>query len=574
MDLDDLRTIAETERAARKPMRVRVCTAAGCVCSGSNAVRERLDAEVVAAGLGDQVQVEEVGCMRLCCEGPLVGIEPQGSLYGKVTVDEVGSIVAALGGGAAVAPHRIDASAPFFARQVGVVLENSGYVEPERIESAIAAGAYEALYHVLREMEPPHVVAEITASGLRGRGGAGYPTGLKWSTVAKQSAEKKFVVCNADEGDPGAFMDRSVLESDPHRVLEGMAIAAYAVGASQGYIYVRGEYPLAIRRLETAIKQAKRLGLLGSQVFESPFDFKIDIRIGAGAFVCGEETALMNSIQGLRGVPRPRPPYPAAEGIWGFPTLINNVETFANVPPILRRGSAWYAAMGTEKSKGTKVFALAGKVCNTGLVEVPMGTTLRQIVEEIGGGPPEGGTIKAVQTGGPSGGCIPAHLLDTPVDYESLAAVGSIMGSGGMIVMDGTTDMVDVAKFFMEFCMDESCGKCIPCRAGTVQMHRLLARIAHGTATRADLEKLEGLCDMVKHASLCGLGQSAPNPVLSTLRYFRSEYESRIVADGRDGATMGAARQPGQLIEVGQPLDRANRAATPAGQSPSPQQGA
>jgi bidirectional [NiFe] hydrogenase diaphorase subunit len=413
-------------------------------------------------------------------------------------------------------------------------------VEPERVESYIEASGYHALHHVLREMRPVQVVAEVTKSGLRGRGGAGYPTGLKWATVAKQPAERKFVICNADEGDPGAFMDRTLLESDPHRVLEGMAIAAYAVGANQGYIYVRGEYPLAIRRLDTAIKQAKALGLLGSQIFESSFDFKIDIRIGAGAYVCGEETALVHSIQGERGVPRPRPPYPAASGLWDLPTLINNVETFANIPPIIRKGGDWFASIGTETSKGTKVFALAGKIRNTGLVEVPMGTTLREIVQEIGGGPPSG-TIKAVQTGGPSGGCIPAEHLDTPVDYESVINVGSIMGSGGMIVMDEKTNMVDVAKFFMEFCMDESCGKCIPCRAGTVQLHRLLERIGAGRGSRADLERLEALCDMVKHTSLCGLGQSAPNPVLSTLRYFRHEYEALIAASAADGRPAGAA---------------------------------
>lgn len=380
----------------------------------------------------------------------------------------------------------------------------------------------------LREMSRAGAIDTLTRSGLRGRGGAGYPTGVKWGLVAKAAGARKFVVCNADEGDPGAFMDRSVLESDPHAVLEGMAIAAYAVGASQGFIYVRGEYPLAIHRLQTAIRQARRLGLLGSQIFETPFDFRVDLRIGAGAFVCGEETALLTSIEGNRGTPRPRPPYPAEKGLWDCPTLINNVETFANVPAIVRKGADWFASIGTEKSKGTKVFALAGKVKNTGLVEVPMGMTLRQIVEEIGGGVPDGSIIKAVQTGGPSGGCIPASLLDTPVDYESLANLGSIMGSGGMIVMDEKTSMVDVAKFFMEFCMDESCGKCIPCRAGTVQMYRLLSKIADGNATADDVRTLEGLCDMVKHTSLCGLGQSAPNPVLSTLRYFRDEYEVKL----------------------------------------------
>ncbi|HEY6552968.1 MAG TPA: NADH-ubiquinone oxidoreductase-F iron-sulfur binding region domain-containing protein, partial [Vicinamibacteria bacterium] len=357
-------------------------------------------------------------------------------------------------------------------------------------------------------------------------GGAGYPTGLKWGLVAKVKSERKFIVCNADEGDPGAFMDRSVLESDPHRVLEGMAIAAYAVGATQGFVYVRGEYPLAISRLQTAIRQARKLGLLGSQIFESPFDFRIDLRIGAGAFVCGEETALMGSIEGKRGTPRPRPPYPAEHGLWGFPTLINNVETFANVPAIIRNGADWFAKIGTEKSKGTKVFALAGKIQNTGLIEVPMGTTLRTIIEEMGGGVPDGGVVKAVQTGGPSGGCIPAQALDTPVDYESLAGLGSIMGSGGMIVMDQQNNMVDVAHFFMEFCMDESCGKCVPCRAGTAQIHHLLSKVREGRAVAQDLDTLDRLCTMVKQTSLCGLGQSAPNPVLSTLRYFRPEYEA------------------------------------------------
>jgi bidirectional [NiFe] hydrogenase diaphorase subunit len=572
MDLDDLQAIAETERGGRKAVRIRCCTAAGCLSSGSKAVIEGLEAAIAQAGLDDKVQVAEVGCMRLCCEGPLVQVDPDGLLYEKVTAADAPSIVGALNGEEATA-RRGDPDRPFFACQMSVVLENSGRVEPDRIESYIEAGGYRALYHVLRDMSPPEVVEEITRSGLRGRGGAGYPTGVKWGLMAKQQTERKFVVCNADEGDPGAFMDRSVLESDPHRVLEGMAIAAYAVGASQGYLYVRGEYPLAIRRLETAIKQAKRLGLLGSQVFESPFDFKVDVRIGAGAFVCGEETALIASIEGKRGTPRPRPPYPVEQGLWGFPTMINNVETFANVPPIIRDGADWFAGIGTATSKGTKVFALAGKIKNTGLVEVPMGTTLRQIVEEIGGGTTDGGTIKAVQTGGPSGGCIPAEALDTPVDYESLAQVGSIMGSGGMIVMDQDTNMVDVARFFMEFCMDESCGKCIPCRAGTVQLHRLLTRIGQGVATRADLEKLEALCDMVKHASLCGLGQSAPNPVLSTLRYFRNEYEALIKDGDEDQDQVGfGADGPVHLGPV-QPTVRPDQPPARPGAFPTPRQG-
>jgi bidirectional [NiFe] hydrogenase diaphorase subunit len=527
MDLAELQEIAAHERQNWKTTRIRCCTAASCLSSQGQAVKDQLTAAVAKAGLQDSVQVCAVGCMRLCCEGPLVQVDPAGTLYEKVTPAEAPTIIDALNGGKASA-HSGDAQHPFFTKQMSIVLENSGQVEPERIESAIAHGSYQALHDVLREMSPAEVVTSVTNSGLRGRGGAGYPTGVKWGLVAKMPGERKFVICNADEGDPGAFMDRSVLESDPHRVLEGMAIAAYAVGATQGYIYVRGEYPLAIHRLETAIRQARRLNLLGSQIFESPFDFRVDLRIGAGAFVCGEETALIASIEGKRGTPRPRPPYPAEHGLWNAPTLINNVETFANIPAIIQKGPEWFASIGTEKSKGTKVFALAGKIRNTGLVEVPMGTTLREIVEVLGGGAPDGGTIKAVQTGGPSGGCIPASALDTPVDYESLAKLGSIMGSGGMIVMDQTTNMVDVARFFMEFCMDESCGKCIPCRAGTVQMFRMLTQIRQGQASAADVARLEALCDMVKHTSLCGLGQSAPNPVLSTLRYFRDEYDSLL----------------------------------------------
>lgn len=534
MELAELQEIAEVERARCKPVRIRCCAAAGCVSSGSLGVIQEFEKEVGRQGLKDQIQVSRVGCLRLCCAGPLVQVDPGQEYFEGVSPQQVGPIVAAM---AQAEPQeravgatlrRTNPDAPFFARQKPIVLENSGIIEPERIESYIAAGGYEALHRAIREMSPAEVVDTVTRSGLRGRGGAGYPTGVKWGLVAKMPATRKFVVCNADEGDPGAFMDRSVLESDPHRVLEGMAVAAYAVGATQGYIYVRGEYPLAIHRLEIAIKQAKKLGLLGSGIFDTPLDFRIDLRIGAGAFVCGEETALLESIEGKRGMPQVRPPYPAEKGLWDCPTLINNVETFANIPPIINKGADWFASIGTAKSKGTKVFALAGKIKYTGLVEVPMGMTLRTIVEELGGGAPGGGTIKAVQTGGPSGGCIPANLLDTPVDYESLQALGSIMGSGGMIVMDQTTNMVEVAKYFMEFCMDESCGKCIPCRTGTVQMYRLLSRIAAGEASAAEVKQLEMLCDMVKHTSLCGLGQSAPNPVLSTLRYFRPEYERTL----------------------------------------------
>ena len=526
MVLEDLNAIKEKEIGSRKKQCLRVCMAAGCMSSNAQGVKESLDKAVKEAGLEAEVEVRSVGCIKLCCEGPLVASDPHDVLYERVTPEDAPKIVAELQG-KQTDVKRGNLKHPFFTNQLSVVLENSGVVDPDRIEAYIAADGYRAVRDVLREMTPQDVVTAITKSGLRGRGGAGYPTGLKWATVAKTNAAKKYVICNADEGDPGAFMDRSVLESDPHSVIEGMIIAAYAVGADQGYIYVRAEYPLAIQRLQTAIKQAKQLGLLGTGVFESPFNFDIAIRIGAGAFVCGEETALMASVEGRRGVPRPRPPFPAESGLFNLPTLINNVETFANVPRILRRGADWFASIGTEKSKGTKVFALAGKINHTGLIEVPMGTPLRTIVEDMGGGAPEG-KIKAVQTGGPSGGCIPAEHFDTPVDYESLSKLGSIMGSGGMIVMDESTKMVDVARFFMEFCMDESCGKCIPCRAGTVQLHGMLTKIIEKRATEADIRKIEELCDLVRHASLCGLGQTAPNPVLSTLRFFRKEYEELL----------------------------------------------
>jgi bidirectional [NiFe] hydrogenase diaphorase subunit len=543
MVIDDLIEITQKERAAVKKHTIRCCVAAGCMSSNSKGVKEALSKAVADAGLQSEVEVRGVGCLKLCCQGPLVQVDtkfedsspgasspPPGPLYQKVTPEDAASLVAALTGQKSSVAQG-DPQDPFFTQQVAIVLANSGYIDPERIESYISVEGYHALHDVLREMTPKQVVETIIKSGLRGRGGAGYPTGLKWATVAKTVSQQKYVICNADEGDPGAFMDRSVLESDPHSVLEGMAIAGYAVEANQGFIYVRAEYPLAISRLQTAIRQAKQYGLLGSGIFESPFSFNIDLRIGAGAFVCGEETALMSSVEGKRGTPRPRPPFPAESGLYGCPTLINNVETFANVPPIIRKGAEWFSAIGTEKSKGTKVFALAGKINNTGLIEVPMGTTLRKIVEEMGGGAPEGRKIKAVQTGGPSGGCIPADALDTPLDYDSLTRLGSIMGSGGMIVMDEMTQMVDIARFFMEFCMDESCGKCAPCRAGTAQMHVMLNKILSGDATAGDLKRLEDLCYMVRNTSLCGLGQTAPNPVLSTLRFFREEYNRLLKLD-------------------------------------------
>ena len=528
MTPEELDQIAEDERAeqGKYTERVNVCVAAGCLSCQSQSVKDALDQEVGSRGTKDRCQVKGVGCMGLCSEGPLVSTS-NGILYKKVEAADSPAVLDSLAG-EPVARLVCPTDVPFFQRQKKIVLENSGVIDPERIEDYIAANGYTALIKALTEMSQREVIDEVTKSGLRGRGGAGYPTGLKWSTVSKSVGAQKYAICNADEGDPGAFMDRSVLESDPHRVLEGMLIAGYAVGASEAYIYVRAEYPLAIKRLRNAIRQAERVGLLGSNICGTRFSFRVDLRLGAGAFVCGEETALIASVEGKRGTPRPRPPYPAMEGLFGKPTLINNVETYANIAPIIRNGGEWYAQVGTEKSKGTKVFALAGRVENTGLVEVPMGISLREMVFEIGGGIPEGRKFKAVQTGGPSGGCLPTDCLDMPVDYESLARAGSIMGSGSMIVMDESSCMVDVAKYFMDFCMTESCGKCIPCRVGTFQMRRILEAIGNMTATAQDLKLLEELCDLLKHTSLCGLGQSAPNPVLSTLRSFAEEYRAHI----------------------------------------------
>jgi bidirectional [NiFe] hydrogenase diaphorase subunit len=538
--------VIEQESQQQYKHSLKVCMAAGCISNRADQVKDNLEKQLAAAGKDKECCVKGVGCMGLCAAGPLVSVEPQGKaeaavMYQEVQPEDASAIVGSIAA-KPVERLQLDLKMPFFGRQKKIVLENSGVIDPERIEEYIAAQGYEGLLKALTEMTPTDVVEQIRVSGLRGRGGAGFPTGLKWGTVAKATGEQKYVICNADEGDPGAFMDRAVLESDPHRVLEGMAIAGYAVGANQGYIYVRAEYPLAVKRLKQAIKQAQRLGLLGNQIFGTKFSFTIDIRLGAGAFVCGEETALIASIEGKRGQPRPRPPFPAEKGLWGCPTLINNVETFANVAPILRNGGAWFAGIGTEKSKGTKVFALAGKVKNTGLIEVPMGMPLREIIFDIGGGIPDGHAFKAVQTGGPSGGCIPEQHLDMPTDYESLMQVGSIMGSGGMIVMDDTSNMVDVARFFMEFCKSESCGKCVPCRVGTSHMLELLERILSGKGTDRDLELLKDLCDMVKNTSLCGLGMTAPNPVLSTLRYFSHEYTSLINAEESakyTGATNG-----------------------------------
>jgi bidirectional [NiFe] hydrogenase diaphorase subunit len=535
--VSDLTPAARHERPVRRrpdavpavegPVRASayVCEAVSCLSAQSHNVLIGLGEQVAGNGMTD-VAVKRVGCLGLCAAGPLVQIPETGQLFRNVRPDALGGIVEALR--VAKPDGERAPEPPFFTRQVRIATENSGRIDPENLADYVESGGYAALQTVLHSMTPAEVRDEITRSMLRGRGGAGYSTGLKWNTVAKAAGSLKYVICNADEGDPGAFMDRSVLESDPHRVLEGMAIAAYAVGASQGYVYCRAEYPLAVERLRRAIREAARSGYLGASIADTEFAFEVDVRLGAGAFVCGEETALIASVEGGRGAPTPRPPYPASVGLWRRPTLINNVETFANVAPIIRNGAAWFAGIGSPTSKGTKVFALAGRIVNTGLIEVPMGTPLREIVFDIGGGIVDGREFKAVQTGGPSGGCIPSQFLDMPVDYESLISAGSFMGSGGMIVMDDTSCMVDVAKYFMDFCREEACGKCVPCRVGTTQLYMLLDEITRGEATMDDLAQIERLARMVQRTSLCGLGQGAPNPIFSTLRYFRDEYVAHI----------------------------------------------
>ncbi|MDD2955738.1 MAG: NADH-quinone oxidoreductase subunit NuoF [Oscillospiraceae bacterium] len=520
---------------------VLVCGGTGCTSSGSERIVSALEKEIKASNLEEEVKVIKTGCFGLCALGPIMIIYPEGAFYSMVKVEDIpeivsehlvkGRIVTRLLYQETVKDDTIKSlnHTQFYAKQKRVALRNCGVIDPENINEYIGMDGYMALGKVLSEMTPEDVVKCVTDSGLRGRGGGGFPTGRKWSFAAAQPKGQKYVCCNADEGDPGAFMDRSVLEGDPHVVIEAMAIAGYAIGANQGYIYVRAEYPIAVKRLQIAINQARENGLLGKNILGSDFDFDLELRLGAGAFVCGEETALMTSIEGKRGEPRPRPPFPAVKGLFGKPTVLNNVETYANIPQIILKGADWFAAMGTEKSKGTKVFALGGKIHNTGLVEVPMGTTLREIIEEIGGGIPNGKKFKAAQTGGPSGGCIPAEHLDIPIDYDNLIAIGSMMGSGGLIVMDEDTCMVDIAKFFLEFTVDESCGKCTPCRIGTKRLYEILDKITKGKATMEDLDKMEELCYHIKANSLCGLGQTAPNPVLSTLHYFRDEYIAHIV---------------------------------------------
>ena len=521
-----------------------ICGGTGCTSSGSMSVKEALERELAARGLEEEVKIVQTGCFGLCALGPVMIIYPEGTFYSMVTAEDIPEIVEEhfLKGrpverlvyndkgsneeAAHVAASLNDTA--FYKKQKRVALRNCGVINPENIEEYIAMDGYFALAKVLKEMTPDDVIKVILDSGLRGRGGGGFPTGRKWQFAKASVSDKKYVVCNADEGDPGAFMDRSVLEGDPHALIEAMAIAAYAIGADEGWVYVRAEYPIAVKRLQIAINQAREYGILGEGIFGTDFKFDLHIRLGAGAFVCGEETALLTSIEGNRGEPRPRPPFPAVKGLWGKPTIINNVETYANVAQIILKGAEWFASMGTETSKGTKVFALGGKIKNTGLVEIPMGTTLREVVEEIGGGIPNGKKFKAAQTGGPSGGCIPASLIDTPIDYDNLIKIGSMMGSGGLIVMDEDSCMVDIAKFFLEFTVDESCGKCAPCRIGTVRLLEILNKITSGNGEMEDLDKMEELCNYIKSASLCGLGQTAPNPVLSTLRYFRDEYIAHI----------------------------------------------
>ncbi len=521
-----------------------ICGGTGCTSSGSVSIQKKFEESLAANGLAEEVKLVQTGCFGLCALGPVVIVHPDGTFYSRVEIDDVDEIVTEhllkgrvvdrlvydeVGEGHEHTGSVSLNDTAFYKTQNRVVLRNCGVINPESIEEYIAMDGYAALGKVLTEMTPEDVIKCVTDSGLRGRGGGGFPTGRKWALTAPNKADQKYVVCNADEGDPGAFMDRSVLEGDPHCLVEAMAIAGYAIGASEGYVYVRAEYPIAVARLQIAIDEARANGLLGKDIFGSGFDFDLHIRLGAGAFVCGEETALMTSIEGNRGEPRPRPPYPAVKGLYGKPTVENNVETFANIPQIILRGAEWFASMGTEKSKGTKVFALGGKIKNTGLVEIPMGTTLREIIEEIGGGIPNGKKFKAAQTGGPSGGCIPAHLMDTAVDYDNLTAIGCMMGSGGLIVMDEDNCMVDMAKFFLEFTVDESCGKCTPCRVGTKRLLEMLDKITSGKGTLEDIDKIEELCNYIKANSLCGLGQTAPNPVLSTLNFFRDEYVSHVV---------------------------------------------
>ena len=555
IDLDDVFKV-ERDARSRFTHRALVCTSTACLAAGAAGVRATLDDEVAAADAGLEAQVVATGCPGLCSRGPLVSVSSRGepdTLYQRV--DEPGARDIArdhlVGDRVVDGAETIDDDLPFFGRQRRVVLATAGRIDPERLEDYVAEGGYRSLSHVLTLMSPEEVVKTITASGLRGRGGAGYPTGKKWELLRTAPGEHKYVVANGDEGDPGAYMDRTIMDSDPHRVIEGLTIAAYATGADRGYVYVRAEYPLAIERLERGIRDARRAGLLGKRVLDTDFTFNVEVRVGAGAFVCGEETALMASIEGRRGLPRLRPPYPTEHGLWGDPTMINNVETLANVPSIIEHGAEWFTGIGTARSPGTKVFALAGSLVDTGLVEVPMGTSLREIVFDMAGGIPEGRSFKAAQTGGPSGGCLPARFLDTPVDYEHLQELGSMMGSGGMVVMDDTVSMPEVARFYMQFCREESCGKCAPCRVGTVKMLAFLERICDGEGRARDLVHLESLAHTVRATSLCGLGQSAPNPVFSTLDHFRDEYLDLLVEEDLTGGPAQVAARVRPAVDAG-----------------------
>ncbi|MCB2204393.1 SLBB domain-containing protein [bacterium] len=528
MTIEDLYQIGALYREQLASFRaeIQICGSGTCRSAGAAEIQRAFESVCEEEGIRPEIRIVTTGCMGLCGQGPLLRVLPGDVTYTRITAGDAERIIREhVINGKPLKERMLPEDYPFFTRQTPVVLEHMGRIDPESIEDYIAHGGYEALAKAVTYQSPEHIILEIRNAGLRGRGGGGYPTGLKWDIVRRGTSQQKYVVCNADEGDPGAFMDRAMLEGNPHAILEGMAVAGYAVGATQGFVYVRGEYPLAVDRMKRAITEAERKQLLGNRIFDSGFSFRVDLRMGAGAFVSGEETALLHSIEGKRGQPNPRPPYPSQVGLWGKPTVVNNVETFANVAPIIHRGARWFQGIGTKRSTGTKVFALAGRVRDTGLIEVPMGTTLREVIFDIGGGITDGGSFKAVQTGGPSGGCIPEKHLDIPVDYESLAQAGSIMGSGGMIVMDDSSCMVDVAAYFMEFCQSESCGKCIPCRVGTVQLSRLLDRIRRGVASEQDIETLEELCVMVKDTSLCGLGQAAPNPVISALHFFRPEFE-------------------------------------------------
>jgi NADH:ubiquinone oxidoreductase subunit F (NADH-binding)/(2Fe-2S) ferredoxin len=544
MNRQELQTFIQSERDrvqnSKQKWKACVCCGASCISSGAEDVLKKTQEDIKSMGLDSDVEVVPTGCMGPCNLGPLVKFLPDFTMYQRIDTTNISTVLKSqlvdkkplekqlLFSDSREKPFINAQEDPFFKRQMKIALKNCGLINPEKIEDYLLHEGYSAMDRALFQMSPEDVIAEIKHSRLRGRGGAGYPTGLKWETVYKYVNDQKYVICNGDEGDPGAFMDRSVLEGNPHRILEGMCIAAYAVGANKGYAYIRGEYPLAIKRFETAIKQAKKTGLLGTHILGTSFSFDVEVRIGAGAFVCGEETALIASIEGKRGTPKPRPPFPAESGLWGKPTLINNVETFAAISQILINGGEWYSDIGSPKSAGTKVFALAGKINHSGLIEVPMGTSLREIIFDIGGGIQGNGSFKAAQTGGPSGGCIPAEHLDVKMDYDSLTSLGSIMGSGGLIVMDEHSDMVDVARYFMEFCMDESCGKCVPCRVGTKMMHDLLLKICNDKGNENDVQRLEELAVYVKETSLCGLGASAPNPLLSTLRHFREEYEKKL----------------------------------------------